>query len=270
MMFFNTSMPRSGSELLQVILHQNPEIYASPTSPLLEYQFGARLNYELPEVQSQPNELMQSAFNSMCRGMAESYYGAITDRPHICDKNRGWLHYFEWVQQWNREPKMICMVRDLRSVFASFERIFRDNRFRPVGPDNPQEMHGMTLLDRVNHWSASQPVGLALLRIADAFQRGVADRILFVRYEDLCNSPQAAMDRIYDYLGLNQFSHNFQNVEKTVHENDSLFGPYGKHSVRKSIERIKPKSWLSVINDDIANHIMTQHAWFQNSFGYEV
>lgn len=52
-LFFNSSMPRSGSELLQVILHQNPLIYASSTSPLLEYQFGARNNYNLPEVMSQ-------------------------------------------------------------------------------------------------------------------------------------------------------------------------------------------------------------------------
>jgi hypothetical protein len=56
-MFFNSSMPRSGSELLQVILHQNPLIYASSTSPLLEYQFGARVNYNLPEVTSQNAEL---------------------------------------------------------------------------------------------------------------------------------------------------------------------------------------------------------------------
>lgn len=268
MMFFNSSMPRSGSELLQVVLHQNPAIYASSTSPLLEYQFGARSNYELAEVQSQDPSLMQAAFSSMCRGMARSYYGAITDRPHICDKNRGWMHYFEWVSQWNPQPKMICMVRDLRNVFASFERIFRENRHRPVGPDNPQQLQSMTVMDRVNHWSETQPLGLALLRLADAFQRGVSDQICFVRYEDLCEHPEATIGRIYDYLGLPAFSHDFQNVVKKVHENDALFGPYGQHSVKSSIHPVMPKAWLSVLNEDIANHITARHSWFQNCFGY--
>jgi hypothetical protein len=89
-LFFNSSMPRSGSEVLQVILHQNPAIYGSVTSPLLEYQFAARGNYMLPEVQAQNKELMATAFLSMCRGMAESYYAPITTRPYIIDKNRGW------------------------------------------------------------------------------------------------------------------------------------------------------------------------------------
>ena len=34
--FFNSSMPRSGSTLLQNILGNNPDIYATPTSGLLE------------------------------------------------------------------------------------------------------------------------------------------------------------------------------------------------------------------------------------------
>lgn len=269
MIFFNSSMPRSGSELLQVILHQNPAIYASSTSPLLEYQFGARSNYELAEVQSQNSELMQSSFSSMCRGMAQSYYKAITDRPNVCDKNRGWMHYFEWVNQWNPQPKMICMVRDLRNVFASFERIFRENRHRPVGPDNPQQMQSMTVFDRVNYWGETQPIGLALLRMADAFQREISDKICFVRYEDLCINPEATMGRIYDYLGLPAFSHYFQNIVKHVQENDALFGVYGQHSVKESIQPISPEAWSNVLNEDISIHIMKKHSWFQSRFGYK-
>ena len=67
---FNASIPRSGSELIQVLLSQNPKIYGSATSPLLEYQFGARQNYDLPEVKSQDPQLMFDAFINMCEQMA--------------------------------------------------------------------------------------------------------------------------------------------------------------------------------------------------------
>jgi hypothetical protein len=74
---FNSSMPRSGSELLQVLLHQNPSIYGSPTSPLLEYWFGARQNQTLPEVQAQPEDLMERAFLGFCRKGMDGYYDRL-------------------------------------------------------------------------------------------------------------------------------------------------------------------------------------------------
>ena len=51
--FFNSSMPRSMSTLFQCILNQNPTITATPTDPVLEYLYGARINYtNTPEVKA--------------------------------------------------------------------------------------------------------------------------------------------------------------------------------------------------------------------------
>jgi sulfotransferase len=263
-LFFNSSMPRSGSELLQVILHQNPQIYASTTSPLLEYQFGARTNYELPEVQSQDPELMAKAFLTMCRGMAHAYYGAITTRPYVIDKNRGWSHYWEWVHQWQPNPKMICMIRDLRSILASMERIYRKNRFAPIGPDNPRELRNMTVSDRVQYWLNTQPVGLALQRTQDLFERKLADKILFVKYEDLCNNSRETMQRVYAYLGLPYFEHNFNQLQKTVVEIDRFFTPYGSHDIQPVLRAARVNDWV----EELDNIQLT--SWYQKNFQYEV
>lgn len=268
-LFFNSSMPRSGSELLQVLLHQNPEIYASATSPLLEYQFAARNNLTLPEVQSQNLELMEIAFLSMCRGMAESYYKPITERPFVIDKNRGWSHYWEWVDQWNPNPKMICMVRDLRAVVASMERVYRKNRHLPVGPDNPAQLQNMTVAERANYWLNTQPIGLALKRTADLFQRGLADKILFVRYEDLCNYPDETMVNVYRYLGLKEYKHDFQNIKKEVVENDAAYGPYGSHKVAPFLSKAK-QNWGEVLPQPVSSSIISAAPWFFRQFNYEV
>ena len=42
--FFQSSLPRAGSTILQNILAQNPEIYATPTSGVLELVYAARAN----------------------------------------------------------------------------------------------------------------------------------------------------------------------------------------------------------------------------------
>lgn len=268
-LFFNSSMPRSGSELLQVILHQNPAIYASPTSPLLEYQFAARANTNLPEVRSQNSELMEIAFLSMCRGMAESYYKHVTDRPYVIDKNRGWSHYWEWVNQWNPNPKMICMVRDLRAVVASMERVYRKTRHLPVGPDNPSQIQNMTVMDRVNYWLNTQPIGLALARTADCFQRNIAKNILFVRYEDLCDYPEQTLGNVYRYLGLPEYKHDFNKIEKQVQEDDSLFGPYGSHKIQPFLSKSK-KNWSEVLPQPASDHIVKAASWYFSTFQYEV
>ena len=261
-------MPRAGSELLQVILHQNPRIYASTTSPLLEYQFAARTNYDIAEVRSQDPSLMQKAFIAMCRGMADSYYSALTNRPVICDKNRGWSHYYEWVQQWNPDPKIICMVRDLRSILASMERIYRKNRHRPTGPDNPTGITNMTVSQRCGHWLHTQPVGLALQRLVDLFQRKLNKNVLILRYEDLCNNSQTVMDRIYDFIGEEKFTHNFNKIEKQIVEDDSHFGVYGQHSVLPEIRPVKPKDWEELLPPDVAEGVRRDNAWYFSAFGY--
>jgi sulfotransferase len=265
---FNTSMPRAGSELLQVILHQNPRIYGSSTSPLLEYQFAARTNYGLPEVSSQDPDLMRKAFAGACAGLAQGYYSVVTDRPVVCDKNRGWSHYYEWVDQWCPNPKMLCVVRDLRAIVASLERIYRKHRHNPEGPDNPAQLQNMTVDQRVHYWLNTQPVGLALQRTQDVFQRGIDSSVLFVRYEDLCLDPTTQMGRIYEYLGEAPFEHDFDHLVKEVHEDASHFGIFGIHSVQPKIQPSRPASWTDVLPQSTSESIRNAYPWYFNTFGY--
>ncbi len=58
--FFQSSLPRAGSTLLQNIMGQNPEFYVTPTSGVLELLFGARINYTNgQEFKAQEEELMK-------------------------------------------------------------------------------------------------------------------------------------------------------------------------------------------------------------------
>jgi len=265
---FNSSMPRSGSELIQVILSQNPDIYGSPNSPLLEYQFNARKGYHLPEVMSQDPELMFNAFIKMCGNMAQSYYSSITEKPIIIDKNRAWLDYYDWVEQWNTDTKIICMVRDLRSILASMERIYRANRHAPIGPDNPQEIANMTVVGRINYWIQNRPIGLGLERILNSLQSDIGEKMLFVRYEDLLKSPQETMNNIYSYIKEEPFEHDFSKIEKTVYENTILYGPYGDHKVKPKLAEFKEKDWSDVYNDEIADYIKKNVSWYYEVFKY--
>jgi DNA-binding beta-propeller fold protein YncE len=59
-LFFQSSLPRSGSTMLQNILAQNTDIYATPTSGVLELIYGARENYSnSPEFVAQDKENLE-------------------------------------------------------------------------------------------------------------------------------------------------------------------------------------------------------------------
>ena len=130
MIFFNSSMPRSMSTLLQCVLNQNPEIEATPTDPVLEYLYGARINFtEVKEVKAIDHELALKNWRGFCWGGLEGYAKAYTNKPNICIKTRGGTIHYKWFESFMPyPPKMICMVRNLKSIFSSMEKIFRKNQ----------------------------------------------------------------------------------------------------------------------------------------------
>ena len=88
--FFNSSMPRSGSTLMQNILGNNPNIYATPTSAVLDMLNASKRVYTTsPTMKAQDEKDMKSAFLMYSRFALEGYFHGLTDKPYIIDKCRG-------------------------------------------------------------------------------------------------------------------------------------------------------------------------------------
>jgi len=164
-------MPRSMSTLLQCILNQHSEIQATPTDPVLEYLYGARMNFTTtPEVKAIDKELALKTWRGFCRGGLEGYASSYTDKPNLCIKTRGGTIHYKWFESFMPyKPKMICMVRNLKSIFASMEKIFRKSSEYHQDIQNHSEMKGTSTAKRIDSWIASPPVGLALERLIKHF-----------------------------------------------------------------------------------------------------
>jgi sulfotransferase len=92
---FQSSLPRSGSTLFSNIVGQNPAFHVTPTSGLLDLLYVARGQFSRgEEFKAQGREEMERAFIGFCRGGLEGYASALTDKPWLLDKSRGWsVHY---------------------------------------------------------------------------------------------------------------------------------------------------------------------------------
>lgn len=268
--YFQSSLPRAGSTLFQNVMAQNPDFYVTPTSGVLELVFAARNNYtNSPEFKAQDSQLMKQGFLSFCKSGIEGFFNGITDKPYVMDKSRGWGIHYNFLNQFYPNPKIVCFVRDLRSVFASMEKNYRKNQHLDSTVVNHGQMRGTTTEKRVDIWANSQPVGLAIERIEQMLREGIGNHVLFVKFEDFCANPKGEMERIYKYLELPYYEgHDFDNVIQATSEDDSVYGIYGDHVIRHKIEPQKP-DYKEVLGVNSCNWIRNRFGWFFETFNYK-
>jgi len=268
--FYNSSLPRSGSTLIQNILAQNPEIYSSPTSGLFDIIFNARVVYSSgPEFKAQDEDLMKSAFGGFCKMGAQGYYERITEKPIVIDKCRGWnseINFLEFV--YGETPKIITMIRDPRAIYASMEKKFRKNPHLDHGLTNWAEVTGTTTDKRVVYWSNNIPIAPVMDRIYQSLLDGNHEKILFIKFEDLTSNPEGELKKIYEYLEIPYFKHDFDNVEQVTQEDDKVYGVFGDHKIRKKVTPVKD-DFREVLGRPSCEMIYENYAWFYDAFGYK-
>jgi sulfotransferase len=214
---FVTGLPRSGSTVLCNILAQNPHFHCDAvTSGLVGLLSMVQENWEKSESFRAWPDI--EAKKRVLKGIFYSYYGHST-QPTIIDKNRGWLNQAELLEMVLEErPKFLVTVRDMRAIMSSWEKMWRKNKalFRLTLPPEAQP----TVESRVQHWGSSKDhTGRAYLNIQDALSRGYRDSMLFIDFDKLTEYPQIQMNRIYDFLELPRFQHDFKNiVQKNIEE----------------------------------------------------
>ena len=213
--FFQSSLPRAGSTLLQNILGQNPDFYVTPTSGVLELIYASRNNYTNDvSFKAQDPELMKKGWLNFCNQGLIGFYKGITQKKYVVDKSRGWGIHYNFLNSFYPNPKIVCMVRDLRSIYASMEKNFRKNPEKDSGIVNWAELKGTTTAKRVDFWAFNPPVGIALERLWQIIMEGLDKNILFIRFEDLTLYPQRELNRVYDFFEIDRFKHDFNNVEQ--------------------------------------------------------
>lgn len=267
--FFNSSLPRSGSTLLQNLIAQNPDFYCTPTSGLADFILTVKNAYANSQaILAQDKLAMEQAFLGFCRGGMLGFFNNLSPKQFIVDKSRDWNIHYELLNMLNENPKIVCMVRDVRSIYSSMEKNFRKNPHRENHIQNPQQLVGTTLDKRINIWADGLPVGISMDRLKDCIQQGIAKKMLFIRYEDLMQNPEIEMKRLYEYFDLPYYhSHDFENITQLTQENDLIHGIYGDHTLRQKF-KMKPDDYNEILGYELSQSIKNTYKWFYNYFGY--
>ncbi|MDP2831716.1 MAG: sulfotransferase [Pseudomonadota bacterium] len=252
---FLAGLPRSGSTLLANILAQNPRMYVTPTSGIVDMLVQVRNSWDRNDAfQAANRQLSEEIKERVLKAMLQAYF-AHAEQPVCIDKNRYWSEFLEMgaaLVGGRDKVKVIVTVRDLRDVLASFENLYRKtSALGQLHQEANLALKFKTALGRVETFiDDGQPVGRAYNAIRDAVTRGWADCMHFVEYDALTKKPKETMAGIYNFLGEEGCEHDFDNVEQVTFEDDFVYGFKDLHQIRAQVRPQEPQ-WPKVFDDAV-------------------
>ena len=264
--FYNSSLPRSGSTLLQNVFNQNPDMYATPTSGVVEFLQSVKEKFILAEFKAQDVNVMEKAVLSFCREGMKGYANSISDKPYFVDKSFYWGMNFDLLKGIHgKDPKIVIMVRDPRDIFASFESNYRRNPLTINPLVSWPDLKNTTMEKRIIDWSKTNPIGIVFDSVKDIINFRLDSKILFIKYEDFCEDPNREMTKVYNYLEIPYFQHNFNNIEQTTKENDIFY--FATHEIRNVVKK-KESQAEQIIGRPACDWVYKNYDWFFKYFKY--
>ena len=260
--YFLAGLPRSGNTLLSSILNQNPDIMVSANSFLCDHMHQtALLQYE-ERFQNFPDS---NSLNNLISSTFDSYY-KDWDAKYIIDRSP-WgtptnLYLLE--NYLSNEVKIICTVRDIVEILASFIRL------------SPKRLRIMIQEQRDNNqrFLESYKSEIELMCEVLTEPSGQLEKFLFslnnllkeqnrkylhiIEYEDLVNDTDNTIKKIYDFLGIEQYEHKYGYIKQFsangVEYDDSMYDG----NLHKVKSKIKQKKYA--VEDVLPPHIIQKYS----------
>lgn len=262
-----TGLPRSGSTLLMSILNQNDDFTSFPDSdlPVLLTQIRNWAADAL-KLSQLPHQNFHESILNFCRGGSESWMNYNCPTKFSIDKNRFWIYQHQFMFQVFPDVKMILNIRDLRFVVNSFLKAQSNTfciNFQDYYSDINENFMIQRIKDILNCWFLKEV--LVSLKEFIEIAPNYRTQILIFRHEELITAPQESMNRIYDFLELPRFEHDFNHIEQLEPHYDNMYMPYGNHQIKSKLTSSLP-SMLSHLSDEYANWIVDEYKWYYEAF----
>jgi sulfotransferase len=234
--YFLSGMQRSGSTLLACLLNQHPEIYSTPTSPLLDLIDS--LESQLDVCNTQYTFDRENISIKLVESLIDSFHEDV-EKSIVVDKHRGWVSSIPKIKKHTDNPKIICTNRSVPDVITSFIKLIENNNTLNNLIDKSLRSSGVPIsinnrADYLFHNFVNSPRMSIIGGLED-----YRDYIHIVEYDDLVSDPQNTMNKIYDFLEVESFNHNFNNIENTCgEEKDDAWGMENLHVIRNKLQKI--------------------------------
>jgi sulfotransferase len=256
---FIIGLPRTGSTILTALLDQNPEFYATGTSPLpsiienIISNIGPQTDFDIIN-----HKLLEKQVYGLMKGCIDGWHNAETDKSIVFSKGRFWILFYDELKKLYPNAKFIFCVRDLRSIVLSFEKLMPQFPFLrfPIKEEGDLSVSRLNTKNRLKYWLYHEYSALGIMhkhlpKFYDNYLENKNDFCIF-RYEDFAKDPKNVMINVYKFLNYPYFNHDFENINFTPKEHDAAYWSYVDHNVKSKVEYKEPDfSIFGGMNEEI-------------------
>lgn len=266
-----TGFPRSGSTLLMSVLDQNPLFEIGDDSELgnLIFQTLSFVRDNIGHMQLN-HEIVKKSVINYCNAGANAWIDTICPPDKIfIDKERHWTNFLDLYFNVIEDTKVIFILRDLRGIVNSFEKIRVNSLYYNKETEEHSVSNELITTQRAMATLALPYVESAILscKIIKETNFSHKDKIYFCRYEDLIQDPDNELNKIYEFLNINTFNHDFNNITQKGY-NDNPYQPWGNHKIQSEIKYRKEN--YEYLNQQTQDFIVRSYQWFYDLFYPEV
>lgn len=266
-----TGLPRSGSTILMSILNQNTSFTVSPDSDLPDLLIKIKAwSAERIKKSQIPHNFFQKYVLNFCRSGAESWVNDNCHTDFLVDKNRKWIQQYQFMFMVFPKTKFILTMRDLRFVVNSFLKSQNNTfciNFQDYYSDIKEDMMFARIKDILNIWFLKESL-VSIKELVD-LAPNCREQIFIFRHEELINNPHELMGRLYNFLELPIYEHDFNNIKQIEPHYDNMYMPYGDHQIQSKLATKLPNT-LSHLPQKYADWIVEEYRWYYEKFYPEV
>lgn len=263
--YFTTGLPRSGNTLFASILNQNPNITATGHSATPDI-FAAINQAESKKIFSYWKD--QNAINNVYSSIFHSFYKDYKT-PYVIER-ADWISPFNMSMLYRYTPneiKIVILVRDILDIIKSFLVLCQNNPnffINQIYNDlNPDTLYLPELEEKADIIMSKEGfINFILLSINFLNNNNLLHLCHFVEYNDLIENPKEVFDKVYDFYGIDRFSHNFESLQQLsvngIIYDDTLLGA-PMHELRTS--GITKKEHNIVLPDKVISKYSGLEQW---------
>ncbi len=192
---FMAGLSRSGSTVLASILNQNPNVYVTPTSPMLQ------VTSKLQEIWDKEPAVNANRFVEQINNITKAILPAFwkhRSEPIIIDKDRAWGKNMLYASElFGREMKAIVTERDLPSVMASWLSLIKKDITSNV--DKILHENNCLINDDTRMGFIWYEIVKEDMEVLKQIKIEAPNKIVIVNYDDLINQPIKQIQKIEEF-----------------------------------------------------------------------
>ena len=237
--YFLAGLPRSGNTLLASILNQNDQINVSANSLVssILYSIVSNNYVGIEESLIFKNFPDKKSLVNCISGCFDSYYKDWTGKIIIDRSNWGTPYNLKILEDFcPNELKFICPIRPTLDILCSFIKLYEKNKL--INVRNKAEVRAaceqLMAEEGVLYRGINSVLNLSKSKYSES--------TLFVSYENLCSDTELEIERIYKFIGLNKYNHNYTNITQYkingISYNDNINAYYKDlHKLRTKVSK---------------------------------